>query len=725
MIIEKFEAKDYGILNVFTRINASFYVPIYQRKYNWRAKYEVAELIDDLRVFKESYEKDSTYYLGNIIVKAEKDKITDKIEKYILIDGQQRLTTILLIVNYLKFSLKHKIKDIKNDEMEKRISSLDEILYSSKHSFYEERKLKIENKYADDILRDIFDYTDDVKKLLSDKAKQTNYYQNFDFIKNELNIDTLEKWDFWLTIIKSIRVAQITLGTNDSEISVFESINSKGLKLNALDLIKNYFFLIAERLKLSEDTKTRIDDLFSNKLEKEFTNKNNEKDEKKINRFFSAFLVKEKLIDPTKEWKTIYKTFKSEFIDSFKSKEKFINLLNKLELAIDYYVEIVDEGNKFERNMNVKNYSKGFLLNTRFELYLPLFLIVADQVKSNLTSVEEENKIYELLDLHNLSLSVVGIINKDNRFIFSYIKKNKGVISYESLKEFLIKKGNEGNKSGLVTYDDFNLGFKKGKIYIDDKKTARYILYRIENYLRQKSGEKIDFNYSLEHIFPQDNSKWKNNFDVDSPEYLNEYINSLGNLTLVKQKLNSSMSNDSFDKKIKKMSESSLKLNSYIKDEFESWNIKKEDNSPLKRSKELFTLLSNIFDLNILKEVVYDVNNIDDKLFLLNQFDKITIVNAFKIIMFLNYPKGISLKELESQTHDLYDYINDELSEETNIVVGFSKDKISTNGWMTERLHSNWIEKKDKDRFEKSIFIRDKNNNWTITQDVYNQMKKD
>lgn len=317
MQIEKFEAKDYGVLNVFTRVDASFYVPIYQRKYNW-GKDEITELIDDLRNFKLTSKDESTYYLGNIIVKAEKNKITDKIEKYVLIDGQQRLTTILLLVNYLKYSLTNVIKDLgSKEELIKRVSSLEDILYSSKNTINEERKLKIENSSTDEELRKIFSYSNKNSKVISTDLKNSNYFRNFNIIKNELNIETIKDWEEWLEIIKSIRVAQITLGTNDNEISVFESINSKGLKLNALDLIKNYLFLISERLNLSEDWKNRIDNIFSNELEEEFTTSKNTKDEKKINRFFAAFLVKEKFIDPTKEWKIIYKTFKNEFKDYF------------------------------------------------------------------------------------------------------------------------------------------------------------------------------------------------------------------------------------------------------------------------------------------------------------------------------------------------------------------------------------------------------------------------
>ncbi len=717
-IIENFKAKDYSVLNVFTEVDASFYVPIYQRKYNWIAQNEVAELISDLRIFSKTQKDNSTYYLGNIIVKAITNEITSKIEKYILIDGQQRLTTILLIVNYLKYSLLNEVHDIDEGERKSKIDSLDDILYSSKYFSNEERKLKIENDNSDEILRKIFQYTKNNDESVLYNVKDSNYYKNFEYIKNELNITSSIEWDYWLEIIKNIKIAQITLGTNDNEISVFESINSKGMKLNALDLIKNYLFLISERLKVPKDTEARIDDIFSNKLEKQFTNKKNEKDEKMINRFFAAFLTKEKLIDPVKEWKIIYREFKIEFNDDFSTIEKFNNFLSNFESTVDSYNSLLKLKNKFNNDISGKDYSKGFLLDSKFDLYLPLFLILIERNKKNELSSNELEEIFDLLDFHNLMLSVVGRINKDNKFIFSYILGVEGKVDYKSLKEFLILKGSKGNKSGFVISSDFKSHFMKQDIYNIDQKTARYILYRIENYLRNNSAEYIDFNFTIEHIFPQDNTNWKDNFN--NLEYLNEYKHSIGNLTLVKQKLNSRMSNIKFKEKLEHLSNSSLKLNEYFL-KLDSWNIRDDKNDVLNRAKYLFELVSKIWDISVLDDVEYD-NNVDDKIFLINKFDKISIVNAFKIILFQNYPKGLTLKELEKETHNLYDFIK-ENDENLNIDINFSKDKISTGGWMTERLHSNWVEKKDKLRFEKEIFIRE-NDKWSITKKIYDDISK-
>lgn len=713
-----FEAKDYEILNVFTQIDASFYIPIYQRKYNWSFKDEVLELINDLREFDKNSNDTATYYLGNIIVKAQKNQYTNKIEKFVLIDGQQRLTTILLLVNYLKYALINDVYDVNPSDRKYRIDSLEEILFSSKGTSFEERKLKIENEISDRILRKIFEYPNKNSdlKIENDSIKSSIYYQNFIGIKDELKISTFAEWEKWLTIIKRIRVAQISLGADDNEISVFESINSKGLKLNTLDLIKNYLFLISEKLKTSEDIKKKIDHIFSNFESLVSDKKTSKKDEKKINRFFSAFIAKEEFVDFVKDTKIIYKEFKTRFHKHFDSIDKFKIFLDKLEQSFNAYAELIDDAKLLSSSRNMNNVSKYYLLDTRMELYLPLFLIIYDARANNSMSREEEYRIYSLLDFHNIVLSFTGVINKDNRFFFQYIeneiKQNR--ISYNSLETFLIEKGNSGNKSGLTSFSDFESNFKKNHIYKIDRKTASYVLYRIENKMRETSGEFIEFKgFTLEHIFPQNDSKWQGSFD--SLEYKADYINSIGNLTLLTQKLNGSVSNNSYDQKILKISDSSLKLNIELVKNYKTWVIYEDNNSPLERAKELFQKVCSIWNVDILKEVKND-DNFELKSNLINLFDNISIVNAFRIIMFDWYPSSISREELKFQTEKLFDFISDKFP---NKKILFSRDKISAQGWMTERIHSNDIANKNSSRFEKEYFKRDEDNNYLLLKKEY------
>lgn len=712
MMVENFNAKERTVLTVFTKVNAPFYIPIYQRKYNWTVDNEIMELIEDLENFyrENGTDPEASYYLGNIVVKSKINEITEEVDEMILIDGQQRLTTILLFINYMRHSLSE-LKDVDIVERDTKIKSLENILYIYRGNDKGDRRLKIKNPASDNILRKIFEITGSTNN--DNLLLESNYFKNFKGIKDILNITTIEEWDKWLSILRRIKIAQITLGRKDKEISAFESINSKGLPLNTLDLIKNYLFLVSENSNLNEDSKERINDTMSNKLEKLFLKGNGEKDEKSINRFFAAFISKEKSIDPIKEKKVLYKIFKT-LIPNKISQEDFSIFMDNLEQSIDIYSNLIKLGKSFKTEVDVKSYAKSYLADSKLDMYLPLFLIVGEKVNNKTIDLIEEQNIYELLDMHNMALSITNKKNKDNRFLFKYISSVKGDVRYESLLKYLTM--NFENNSRLTTPQEFSSGVKHSDIYTIDSKVARYILYRIENHIRKKSGEKINFNFTLEHIFPVDDKNWTDKFD--SLEYKGTYIHTLGNLTLVKGKLNSEMSNSKYSKKILKIKESSLKINNYLIDEFKDWKIISElNNDPLKRSDNLMNYIKEVWPIEVM-ELVKINSKISKKDKILNSIDKLSIVEGIKIVLAEAYPKSMTLGEISSSLIELCNYI---IETGFDIKITFNTDKISTGGWMTERIYSNWVEKEGSKRFEKPLFEKE-NKNWKITKETFDSI---
>ncbi|BDU67531.1 MAG: hypothetical protein TYPL_1840 [Candidatus Tyloplasma litorale] len=713
MQIENFKAKEFSVFEIFVDKNVPFFVPFYQRKYNWTYEEEVLELINDLEEFyleiKNGNQK--SYYLGNIIVKPIKSKLSNTIKQYILIDGQQRLTTLILIFNYLKKILKKLKNSFTSEEYELYIFELDKILYSN---MINKRILSLSNPSSDDVLMRIFDSND--FDNLNSEIKKTIYFQNYENISKKLNIQSKEELEKWFKILKNIKLAQISLGENDNEISVFESINSKGLPLNSLDLIKNYLFLISSSNEWrNDDIDKRIENIMSNKLEKIFIQKNGKKDEGAMNHFFSSLIEKEKFIEPIKNKKEIYKEFKKiEYIKNKNiSKEQFEIFLFKLENTIDDYQNLLKYKKEFHISRNIKNYSFSYLLNSKFDLYLTLFFIISEKLRNKEINQEEANKIYELLDMHNMSMSIKGSVNKDSRFISKYIKLVNGNINYVNLLDYLTN--NFKNKSRLTTIEEFTNGFKNTDLYLSDKKMSKYILYRIENYLNYRSGEKIPFNYTLEHIFPINDRNWKNNFD--SLEYKESFIHTIGNLTLLTNNVNSSLSNDGWETKKEKMKEYSylIKLNKELIESNSEWNIKENNNSVLKRSEILLKYIKKIWPIELMKNVKKPFH-IKDKLIIQKQ--KLTIADAIEIVLFENYGLALTPKQIEKEIKNLIVYIE---NNDFNIEITFSKDKISSGGWMIERLHSNCYECNSK-RNEKNLFKKN-DKKWTLIEENYLKIK--
>ncbi len=731
LITQEFKAKEINIIKIFTEEKVPFYIPIYQRKYNWTFDKEVKQLIDDLSNFQKQMEvrPKSTYYLGNIIVKAKMNEITEVVERYELIDGQQRLTTLLLLIKALKYIL-NKLNEVsislEGRELEyfkEKNEALENILFISKAGMQGgDPALKINNPDMHSILYKIFINSNDDD--LKDRAiMETNYYKNYEGFKNLLNdnIKNIDDWTKWLNTLKRVKMVRVALGEEDREIAVFESINSKGLPLNTLDLIRNYLFLVAETSALPEDEKKRINEIMTSKLEPRFTKSNGEKDEKKINRFFSAHIAKETIIDNSKDKNILYKAYK-DMVGLDLTIEQFRNVMNELESDVDEYISLINLSKDFISNPQSGNYSKSFLAESKLELYLPMFLIMNKSLREGKIDSIEYDNMMELLDLHNISLAVADKANKDNRFLFKYIEKVEGDVRYNTLLEYLTN--NPKNKSRMSTTNEFNNGLTNTMIYEKSNKIAKYILYRIENHLKEDSKEFIEFKYSLEHIFPQNDSNWKDSFDDEI--YKDKYIHTLGNLTLVKKSFNSKLSNKPWEEKKKEIiKSSSLKLNEKLTVN-DKWEIKETKNDPKDRVKTLKDYIDNIWQTSIMDKVV--VSDVQDQqedvyMYLLSSMDSMNIVDAIKCVLYKSYPEKLTSQEIIDGVKELYDYVTN--SEFDQGIISFSREKIYSST-LSERLSRNRFGHSDKiTQHQSDTFVKDENDKtWTITEEVYNKMNE-
>jgi len=209
--------------------NVRFYIDYYQRDYKWQTKH-VNELLNDLtEKFLGSYDpKDDrseiqnydNYFLGSIIL-CEKNKI-----KYI-IDGQQRLTTLTLLLIYLRHREPHE------DQRAKLLNLIYSDVYSKK-SFnvdVEERNPFIKSILdGEDIdtndkpesIRNIIARYKDIEKLFSD----------------EINDDAITFFSDWL--IENVYLVEITAHTDEDAYIIFETMNDRGLSLNPLEMLKGY-----------------------------------------------------------------------------------------------------------------------------------------------------------------------------------------------------------------------------------------------------------------------------------------------------------------------------------------------------------------------------------------------------------------------------------------------------------------------------------------------------
>lgn len=238
--------------NLENLLKSVYNVPVYQRPYSWD-KEQIDVLLNDIFDVYESDGKEDGYYTGNIIVYDKNDKINGLITKYDIIDGQQRITSFSLILLAL-YSL----------ALTRNISETDSTLMDIKKSLWKfvnrayQKEIKavtlnsIEKKCFSNLYDHCFDHPTDIWDYCNKYQCQSRFDERV--INNFKNIyDTLRAkipenpseaiLDFADYILQYIQFIVIEANCRENKVfSMFESINSKGKKLEEIDLIKTYIF---------------------------------------------------------------------------------------------------------------------------------------------------------------------------------------------------------------------------------------------------------------------------------------------------------------------------------------------------------------------------------------------------------------------------------------------------------------------------------------------------
>ena len=227
-------------------------VPVYQRPYSWD-KEQIDVLLDDIIGAYKSESKNEGYYTGNIIVYDKNDKINGLITKYDIIDGQQRITSfalILLAIYTLSLS-------IGVDENDKTLSSVKSALWKYVNREYNKNLRavnlnSIEKKCFSDLYNrcftvpiSIIDFCNNyVCSSRFEERVVSNFIAIYEKIEDEISANKKDEiLDFADYILQYVQFIVIEANCNKNKVfSMFESINSKGKRLEEIDLIKTYIF---------------------------------------------------------------------------------------------------------------------------------------------------------------------------------------------------------------------------------------------------------------------------------------------------------------------------------------------------------------------------------------------------------------------------------------------------------------------------------------------------
>lgn len=522
-----------------------YVIPLFQRSYSWGKK-EWEILWNDLVELSEM-ENPRTHFIGSI-VNMPTISVPEGVSKYLLIDGQQRLTTIFIILTLLRDIAKQ----------------------SEETEFAEEiNNTLLVNPYKKEL---------DYFKLLPTQVDRVNFQK---LINGNLNDDNSQLSKAYLfyerkmrrqpidkEIIKKIittylSIVSIVLDSDDNPYLVFESLNAKGRPLTQADLIRNYFFM---SIHTNEQDRVYNDHWqpMENKLGV------------KLTEYIRHYLMREGSIVNQND---VYYTLKGNV-----SSENSIDYLSQLSSFSDYYQRLVYP--EYESNEKIKKYLKR-LNRIEVTTAYPLLLNLYHKYDKGLISDDDVVEILKTIENYLIRRFVCGIpTNQLNKIFPSLIpvlenKYSDDIIN--GVKLILQSKGYPKNP-------EFRQRIIESKLYGSGDRgiKTKLILESIEEHFGHKEQVPFD-DLTIEHIMPQTLSEWWQNYLGEDWELIYElYLHNIGNLTLTAY--NTELSNDNFPTKREYYCDSHIELNKYFIN-VEGWGKEAID----KRATDLSETIINIW----------------------------------------------------------------------------------------------------------------------------------
>lgn len=533
------------IADILMNNSTPYFIPDFQRNFVWGEK-EVTELWEDIKADTNVFQKETNelegYLLGNIVL------IQDDINnRKIVVDGQQRLTTLSLMGLALQKIIQEKIINAEGPTPDSAYSMISDLRksYSIVNDMGEFKDFKIQH---DDELY----FGQYYRKLIRNSAENDistdadkNICAVFDKLYESINEDLNNEQLFhFFTYYKlKIMLIETTAPTEAKAFQLFEILNDRGKSLEPMDLIKNIFLKAIVNDSKSNTDKENFNENWRKLIENLRLPRRPIQSSTFLKYFVSACYGENKKVEE------LYQYFKTKNL----SGEEVTDFINKMVQASRIYAKI--ENKNYEYFLDDTNMPILFeiLKIKQFNPILILFYNETDDIKK------------EVLDrLTRLGASILFSYNQTNKIeglvpgLIQNYRKDKKTDKAMAIKNLYAALDEQieffANNVKSVLAEKNHSG-RNGKV----NSKAASILKFIEMYFNKNEtpllkpaarGKKV----SVEHILPQHFDFTKehitlSNLGFESEAELKNYINRIGNLTLIAGNANSSMGNAVFEEK--------------------------------------------------------------------------------------------------------------------------------------------------------------------------------
>jgi uncharacterized protein with ParB-like and HNH nuclease domain len=543
------KANELPINNFLQAPNVQFVIPVYQRNYDWTTN-ECKELVND--IISVEKEQRGTHFIGSIVFIHEGTYSTSEVKELVIIDGQQRLTTInILYVALYRFA--------KEQGMEQEVNMLYNMFLTNQYVQNEDSKLKLKQ-------------TDNNSKAFKaimlgterEFANYSNVIENYSFFRSVIDPETFQDI---LNGLKRLIFVEISLERDkDDPQRIFESLNSTGLDLSQSDLIRNFILM-----DLDPKDQNRIFEQIWNPIEENA--RDLVKQKSMVSDYIRDYLTLKNKKIPNKN--SVYIEFKKLYNN--KKDEAYHQELENIKSLSVHYKKLINPSTVADVNLKRElEYIARLEINVAYPFLLQVFEDADNGMIDNPTLL----KILKLIQSYVWRRFVVGLPTNALNKIFMVLYAEIDIDDYyDSLAIALMKKKGSAK---FPTNEDLHTALKDKDLYNTQSKNRNYLFELLENHNNREYVDTSSALITIEHIYPQNPSeKWQNELSREELNTFKEYkLNTIANLTLSGN--NGLLSNKSFLEK-KEMNKdggeqgyqfSRLWLNVYL-NQIDAWNLEK------------------------------------------------------------------------------------------------------------------------------------------------------
>lgn len=521
---------------------AKYGIDYYQREYKWQSK-QIAELVTDLTErFLEDYDpgdqrKDVAgyghYFLGSII-------ISQQDNQRMVVDGQQRLTSLTLLLTYL-----HNLQKGRNDA-----EPVEELIFSKK---FGERSFNLNVPDRNDCMEALFEGRSfDPTGKAESVGNLLGRYQDIDeYFPDELKDAPLPYFVDWL--LEKVHLVEITASSDEDAYTIFETMNDRGLSLSATDMLKGYL------LANIDDATKRAE---ADKCIKQWLLKFAEQGKETEADFFKTWLrsqyalkMRERKKDATPQ---DFDLIGTEYHRWVRNNADLLGLNNSaacyqwvtrdLNFYARVYLNLLGASRTLTPNLESVLYNADHGFTQQYQLLLAPLQPSDDEA----TTQAKLQLVADYIDcwLNRRLWNFRSINYSTVQYGVFQVTKELRALSVPDLKTTLVAR---------LAAEDADLDFSR-QPYLNNwnAKSLHRQLARMIDWVERQSGEPGQYGkyvvrsgkyaYEIEHI-------WANHYDrhtdeFDSPTAFSEYRNRLGGLLLLPKKINASLNDKEYDHKV-------------------------------------------------------------------------------------------------------------------------------------------------------------------------------